>query len=55
MFWHFTYRWGDKSLVKQCFTLREAEIFFDILISAKCEYICVKTCKKRGDTNYDKN
>ena len=48
MVYHFTYKWDGRTLVKVCTTLREAEVFFDILISANCEYICVKTIVKRG-------
>ena len=48
MIYHFTYWWEGRTLVKTCTTLREAEIFFDILVSAHCEYICVKTFKKRS-------
>ena len=46
MIYKFTYRWGDKVLTKACTTLREAEVFFDILISARCEYIKVITFSK---------
>lgn len=46
MIYKFTYRWGDRVLVKVCTTLREAEVFFDILVSAHAEYIKVVTFKK---------
>lgn len=48
MIYHFTYQMNNQTLTKKCITLREAEIFFDILVSARVEYICVKTFKKFG-------
>lgn len=53
MLFHFTYTLDKKTLVKVCYTLKEAELFFDILISARAEYIKVITFK--GRSLYDKN
>ena len=47
MLYHFTYNWQGKTLVKICYTLKEAETFFAILISAHAEYIKVITYKRR--------
>ena len=53
MLYYFTYTLDKKTLVKVCYTLREAELFFDILISARAEYIKVTSFKRRH--NNDKN
>lgn len=47
MLYYFTYTLQKKTNVKVCYTLREAETFFDILISANAEYIKVTTFKRR--------
>lgn len=47
MLYHFTYTLNKQTLVKVCYTLCEAEVFFDILISANAEYIKVITYKRR--------
>lgn len=49
MIYYFTYELDDKYFKKVCYTLREAEIFFDILISASARSIKVLTIRKRGN------
>lgn len=53
MIYKITYQLKKEKNTKihTCTTMREAEIFFDILISAGAEYICVKTFKKFGGKN----
>lgn len=55
MLYHFTYQLKENTntKIKVCHTLREAEVFFDILVSVPAFYICVKTFYIRG-ANYDK-
>lgn len=50
MIYKITYVLNEKEGTKihTSYTLREAELFFDILISAGATYICVKTFKKFG-------
>lgn len=48
MIYYFSYMLEKKFHCKACYTLREAEIFFDILISAGAEYIRVNTVKRRA-------
>ena len=50
MIYQITYQLNNKSLTKVCTTLREAETFFEILLSAKANYIKVITMTKRGTT-----
>lgn len=47
MIYKFCYKINDNYLIHTCTTLREAEIFFDILISANVDYIRVVTFKKQ--------
>lgn len=52
MLYKFTYHLNGELRYNTCTTLREAELFFDILISAKCDYIRVITFTRRQ--HYDK-
>lgn len=47
MIYYFSYMLNKKTYAKTCMTLREAEIFFDVVISAGAEYVRVNTVKKR--------
>lgn len=51
MIYYFTYELEHKFFKKTCYTLREAELFFDILISAKASSIKVFSVRKRGKDN----
>lgn len=48
MLYYFTYELEGKYFKKTCITLREAETFFDILISAGATSIKVLSIRKRG-------
>ena len=48
MLYYFTYELEGKYCKKTCITLREAEIFFDVLISAGATSIKVLSIRKRG-------
>lgn len=52
MLYQFTYQLNGIHFNKVCHTIREAEVFFAILISAKCEYLRVITYTRRHP--YDK-
>lgn len=54
MIYRFSYMLKDNLYYKVCYTLREAEVFFDILISAGASSIRVITQTKRGHS-YVKN
>ena len=53
MIYYFSYYLNGKTSYKTCLTLREAEIFFDILLSAVVKQVRVITFKRRG-VYYDK-
>lgn len=52
MLYQFTYQLNGFHYNKVCTTLREAEVFFAILLSAKCDYLRVITYTRRH--GYDK-
>ena len=47
MIYHFTYKLNSDYKTKVCMSLREAELFFDILLSAGCDYVRVVTTPRR--------
>lgn len=51
MIYYFTYEIDHKYHKKVCYTIKEALIFFDVLISAHACPIRVLTIKKRGKEN----
>lgn len=53
MIYYFTYELEGKYYKKTCITLKEAETFFDILISAGATSIRVLSIRKRGCYYYD--
>lgn len=48
MIYYFSYVLNGNLSEKTCYTLREAEIFFDIIMSAGVSSLRVITRKKRG-------
>ena len=53
MLYYFSYYLNGKTNYKTFVTLREAEVFFDILLSAGVKQVRVITFKRRG-VYYDK-
>ena len=51
MIFYFSYMLNDKLAVHTCYTLREAEIFFDIILSAGSTSIRVITKRKKGNND----
>lgn len=47
MIYHITYQLNSSTKTKVCMTLREAEIFINILLSAGCDYVRVVTTPRR--------
>ena len=48
MLYKFTYFYQGKHMIHTCSTTREADVFFDILLALKCEYIKVITFTKQN-------
>lgn len=48
MLYKFTYFYNGRNMVHLCSTIREADVFFEILLALKCEYIKVITFTKQN-------
>ena len=48
MIYKITYRYANNMYTHTCYSLREADTFFDILLAIKCDYIKIITFTKQN-------